>query len=533
MDLNVLVADSVSPAALEVFRSTPGWRVIESSPREFAALLPYADALLVRSGAKVTAEVLENAPKLRVIGRAGVGVDNVDIAAATARGVLVMNTPGGNAVSVAEHTLALILASARSIPQASQSTKSGKWEKKKFLGTELGGKTLGIIGLGNIGLQVARRARPFAMKVVAHDPFVSRELAKDRGVEIIELDELYRTSDYISLHLSLTAETRHILNQDAFGKMKAGVRIINCARGELIDGAALEQALKNGSVAGAALDVFETEPPSPGSALLADERLIATPHIGGSTAEAQEAVGICIAEQVKEFLESGVITNAVNMPSINAEQYGRLRPYLDLAERLGSFVAQIATGPPRRLKVEYAGSLGESNSSLIRNAAVCGVLGRFLSQPPNLINAAEIAAARGVGVSESHHGRKQSVDTLTLVLDTEDGRRSVEGTVFADGSPRLISVDGIYVEARLQGDMVFTKNIDVPGVIGKFGTLLGENNINIADFSLGRRETHEGPGEPAEAVAVVRIDGPIPKNVLDQLAALDAVRFARAIELAG
>ena len=256
MDLNVLVADSVSPAALEVFRSTPGWRVIESSPREFAALLPDADALLVRSGAKVTAEVLENAPKLRVIGRAGVGVDNVDIAAATARGVLVMNTPGGNAVSVAEHTLALILASARSIPQASQSTKSGKWEKKKFLGTELGGKTLGIIGLGNIGLQVARRARPFAMRVVAHDPFVSRELAKDRGVEIIELDELYRTSDFVSLHLSLTAETRHILNQDAFGKMKAGVRIINCARGELIDGAALEQALKNGSVAGAAAGCF-------------------------------------------------------------------------------------------------------------------------------------------------------------------------------------------------------------------------------------------------------------------------------------
>jgi len=529
--VNILIADPVSPAALAVFQKEAGWNVVISSPKEFTQHLASADALVVRSGAKITSEVLAQASNLRVIGRAGVGVDNVDIEAATERGVVVMNTPGGNANSVAEHTVALMLALSRSIPQASASTKSGKWEKKKFLGHEVGGKTLGIIGLGNIGMQVALRARPFGMKIIAYDPFVSRERAKDQGVEMVELDELYAASDFISLHLSLTPETHHLLSRETFAKMKDGVQIINCARGELIDPAALAEALASGKASGAGLDVFSPEPPTADSPLLKHENVIATPHIGGSTEEAQEIVGIRIAEQVRDYLKEGVVTNAVNMPSITAEQYGSLRPYLTLAERLGSFVAQIVTGPPKRVQVVYSGNFGETNTSLLRNAALAGILNRFLSQKANLINAAQVAASRGLGVSENHQTRSRSSDTFSLILETEDGQRQVEGTVFAEESPRLISVDGIFVETPLCGHMVFMKNNDVPGVIGRVGTILGDNHINIADFSLGRRENTQTPGAPAEAVAVVRIDEPLPKAVLEQLEQLPAVSFARPIEL--
>ena len=529
--MNILIADAVSPSALEVLRAESGWEVIASSPKDFHAHLPEAHALLVRSGAQITAEVLDQAPQLRVIGRAGVGIDNVDVDAATARGVLVMNTPGGNAISVAEHTLALMLAAARSIPAASESTKAGKWEKKKFLGTELNAKTLGIIGLGNIGLLVARRARPFGMKLLAYDPFVNPEIARDRGVEMVTLDELYAASDYISLHLSLNENTRNLLNKEAFAKMKDGVRIINCARGELIHAGAIQEALTSGKVAAAALDVFPEEPPKPDSPLLADPRVIATPHIGGSTEEAQVTVGIRIAEQVRDYLKSGVVLNAVNMPSINAEQYERIRPDLDLAERLGSFAAQFAIGRPNRIQFIYSGNLGKTSSGLVRNAALAGILKRYLSQPPNLINANRIAEERGLSISENRHGRSHGSDSLTIVMETDKGRRTVEGAVFAGGSPRLISVDGIYIETRLIGHMVLTKNIDVPGVIGRMGTLLGENKINIADFSLGREENHQTAAEPAMAVAVVRIDEPLPKPVLDKLLQLEAVQYAQTIEL--
>ena len=529
--MNILIADAVSPSALEVLRAEPGWNVTASTPKEFHAHLHEAHALLIRSGARVTAEILRRAPKLRVIGRAGVGIDNVDVDAATAAGVLVMNTPGGNAISVAEHTLALMLAAARSIPAASASTKSGKWEKKKFLGTELSGKTLGIIGLGNIGLLVARRARPFGMRLLAHDPFISADLARDRGVEMVSLDKLYAQSDYISLHLSLNEKTRNLFNRETFAKLKDGVRIINCARGELIDATALQGALTSGKVASAALDVFPVEPPPPDSALLSEANVIATPHIGGSTEEAQETVGIRIAEQVRDYLRSGVVLNAVNMPSINAEQYERIRPDLDLAERLGSFAAQIAEGRPGHIEFIYSGNLGKTSSGLVRNAALAGILKHHLSQSPNLINANRIAEKRGLSISESRHGRSYGSDSLTIVVQTDEGRHTAEGTVFADGSPRLISVDGIYVETRLIGHMVFTKNIDVPGVIGRMGTLLGENKINIADFSLGREENHQSADQRAIAVAVVRIDDPLPPNVLEKLLRLEAVRYAQTIEL--
>jgi D-3-phosphoglycerate dehydrogenase len=508
--LHILIAAAVAPSALEVLRAEPGWTVTASSPKEFHEHLPEANALLIRSGAQVTAEVLDKAPKLRVIGRAGVGIDNVDVDAATARGVLVMNTPGGNAISVAEHTLALMLASARSIPAASESTKSGKWEKKKFLGTELNGKTLGIVGLGNIGMLVARRARPFGMQLLAHDPFVNPELARDRGVELVSLDELFEKSDYISLHLSLTEKTRNLFNRETFAKLKDGVRIVNCARGELIDAEALQEALASGKVAGACLDVFPVEPPTD-SPLLAEPGVIATPHIGGSTEEAQETVGIRIAEQVRDYLRSDVVLNAVNMPSINAEQYERIRPDLDLAERLGSFAAQIATGRPNRVQLIYSGNLGKTSSGLVRNAALSGILKQYLSQPPNLINANRIAEERGLSISESRHGRSYGSDSLTIVIETEDGEHTAEG--------------------RLIGHMVLTRNIDIPGVIGCVGTLLGENKINIADFSLGREENHQPAGEPAIAVAVVRVDEPVPQPVLDKLLELEAVQHAQTIEL--
>ncbi len=529
--MNILVAEPLSGAALKLLRSEHGWQVIESDPKGFLAHLGSADALIVRGAVKVTGALLGQAPKLRVVGRAGVGTDNIDLPAATERGVLVMNTPGGNAASVAEHTLALMLAMARSIPQASASTRAGRWEKKKFLGTELRGKTLGVIGLGSIGVEVVKRARPFGMKIVAHDPFVSPQIAEDEGVELVSLAELYRRSDYISLHASLTAQTAGLLNGEAFAQMKEGVRIVNCSRGELIVEEALEAAIAAGRVGGAALDVFNSEPPPPNMPLLAREQVVATPHIAGSTEEAQEIVGVRIAEQVREFLKNGVVINGVNVPAVSAEEYRRLRPYVQLATRLGRFVAQIAEGNPRAARVAYSGKLADSNTNLLRNAALAGMLNRFLSEGVNLVNAAQIAARRGWRIDEVRGARLQSADSIAVSLATDAGESSVEGTVLMDVSPRLLSVDGIYVEAPLEGHLVFMKNQDVPGVIGRVGTILGENRINIANFSLGRRENRAAPGEPAEAVAVVHIDEPIPERVLELLRAAPAVKFACAVEL--
>ena len=530
--MKILISEPISLSALALLEAE-GWEAVVSTPTEFLNCLADAEALIIRSATKVTRDVFAQAPRLRAVGRAGIGVENVDTGAATERGVVVMNTPGGNAISVAEHTLALMLSLARMVAQASESTRAGKWEKKKFLGTELHGKTLGIVGLGNIGMQVAVRALPLGMEVVAHDPFVSREAARDRGVELVSRDELFERSDYVTLHLAVTSETRGFLGDEAFARMKDGVRVVNCARGELIDLDALARALDRGKVAGAALDVFPQEPPPPSSPLLSHPNVIATPHIGGATEEAQETVGIRIAKQVRDYLKSGVVTNAVNMPSISAEQYGKLKPFLDLAFRLGSFVAQIATGQPRRATLLYSGNFEEKDAALIRNAALAGILNRFLSQKANLINAARIAAARGLGVSEIRRRRTLYFDSLTVILKTERGEQKAEGTVFADQSPRLISVDGIYVEAPLDGHMAFLKNDDVPGVIGRLGAILGDNRVNIADFSLGRRRVEAAASEtgPGEAVAVIRVDGALPKKVLDQMIEVEAVNFVRPVEL--
>src|SRR5215469_11961043 len=466
--MKILVAEPLAAAGIDLLKAQSGWDVIASDPKSYAQHLADCDALLVRSAVKVTQEVLASAPRLKVIGRAGVGVDNVDLKAATATGVLVMNTPGGNAVSVAEHTLGLMLAMARSIPQASASTKSGKWEKKKFLGTELRGKTLGVMGLGSIGREVVRRARAFEMNIVAADPYVNSVTASELGVKLIGRDQLFAQSDYITLHVALTTETQGMLNDAAFANMKKGVRIVNCARGELIDGEALCRAMQSGQVSGAALDVFQTEPPATGEPLLAFETLIATPHIGGSTEEAQEIVGVRIVEQLVEYLQNGVALNAVNVPAMTAEQYRAVGPYIELAERLGVFAANIAKGNPSAVRMVYQGKIAEQNTILVRNSGIAGVLSRSLARKANVVNALQFAADRGLGYAEVHEKRAAHIDSVRLELTTDSGLTRVEGGLVM-GVPRLLSVDGIHCEAPLAGHMLYSRNEDVPGVIGYVG----------------------------------------------------------------
>lgn len=527
--MNILIAEPLSPAGLELLQAQQGYNIIVSNPKEYERHLADADALVVRSAVQVTAEILAKAPKLRVIGRAGIGVDNVDLDAATAAGVLVMNTPGGNAASVAEHSLALMLSMARHITQADASTRAGKWEKKKFLGNELRGKTLGILGLGSIGREVVKRARAFEMRILAYDPYVTSHIAKDLGVTLVPLDELYRESDYITLHVSLTPETEHILSREAFEKMKPGVRILNCARGELVDEVALREAIESGKVEGAALDVFATEPPPAGYPLFGLDSVIATPHIGGATEEAQEIVGVRIAEQIVEYLKNGVAINAVNMPALSPEQYRALGPYIAVAERLGIFAAHIVSGNPKAVRLTYHGRIADSNTHLLRNAGVAGVLKRSLAQRANLVNAMQIASQRGWNVGEHHDRRSVHTDSVRLELETDSGVTVVEGAVLLD-KPRLLQVDGIYCEAPLSGHVVFMKNHDVPGVIGHVGTVLGRNQINIANFSLGRRDESARPGDPLEAVAVVSTDAAVPERVLAQLLQNPAVTLAKSVE---
>ncbi len=526
--IKILVADKIAPAAVEMLRAQEDCEVILSDPKGFHEHLAEADGLLVRSAAKVPGEVIEKAPRLKAIGRAGIGVDNIDLEAATAAGILVMNTPGGNSVSVAEHTLALMLAMARAIPQASASTKAGKWEKKKFLGTELRGKTLGVIGLGSIGREVVRRARAFEMKVIATDPYVSPQWAADLNVELVDLDRLLAESDYISVHVALTPETRNMIGPAQFARMKDGVRIVNCARGGIIDEDALLEALNSGKVAGAGLDVFAKEPPE-GSPLLAHEKVIATPHIGGSTGEAQEIVGIQIAEQMLRYLREGVAINAVNMPAISPAEYKKVGPYIGLAEKLGAFAAQVAAGNPQTVRLVYCGEIG-NNTNLIRNGGLAGVLNSYLSQKVNVVNAMQIAQQRGLAVAERHEKRTGHTDSIRLELETDKGVTTVEGAVIL-GKPRLLQVDGIYVETTLSGNLTFLKNKDVPGVIGRIGTILGEAAINIANFSLGREEQPSVPGETLRAVAVVETDSPVPEATLETLRSLPAVLLARNVTL--
>ncbi|HEY7306613.1 MAG TPA: phosphoglycerate dehydrogenase [Bryobacteraceae bacterium] len=530
--MKILVAEPLAPAAVALLRARPDWNIAIADPKTYQTHLADCDALIVRSAVKVGKDVLAQAPKLRVIGRAGVGTDNVDLPAATDAGVLVMNTPGGNAVSVAEHTLALMLSMARSVPQASTSTKSGKWEKKKFLGSELRGKTLGIVGLGSIGREVVKRAKPFEMRILGHDPYVSPQTAQDIGVELVSLADLYKQSDYLTLHVALTPETDHMLNAEAFAQMKPGVRIVNCARGELIDGGALQAALQSGKVAGAALDVFEKEPP-PESVLLQLEPVVATPHIAGSTEEAQEIVGTRIVEQLIEYLTSGIALNAVNMPTMTAEQYRTLGPYVNLAERLGMFLSHIAEGNPHTIRFAYFGRLADHNTQILRNAGLAGVLSRSLEHRANVVNAMQIATQRGFRVAEQREPAQAPMDSIRIELESDAGSISAVGAVVLD-KPRLMQVESIPCEATLDGNLMYSKNQDVPGVIGFLGTVLGRNGINIANFALGRQDaadpSHKA-GTPLTAISIVETDQPVPDSVISQLFENRAVKFVRRVNL--
>ena len=531
--MKIVIAEKISAAALEQLRE-PDWTVLtaEQLDGKLSHHLESADALIVRSAVQADAELLSHAKKLRVIGRAGVGVDNIDLDAATRQGIAVMNTPGANAVAVAEQTLGMMLAMARHLCRADALMHAGRWEKKSLQGTELRGKTLGIAGLGRIGMEVARRARAFGMTLVAHDPFVSAGVAKEQGIRLTSLDELYAAADYITLHVGLTPQTTGMINQASLKKMKKGVRLVNCARGELIQEADLIEALKQGQVAAAALDVF-TEEPLKQSPLMTMENVILTPHIGGATHEAQEAVGVQIAQQVREYLKHGVIQNAVNVPSVSAEEYAEMHPYIVLAERMGAFLAQISEGSIEEISLRYSGHIAEWKTDLIRNAAIKGILNQVLEEKANLVNAASLADSRGLRVHEAHKAKVSTGgagSVLSIYLKSSKEEHMVKGAVLRGTLPRLLHIDDIDVEAPLERDLIYLRNRDVPGVIGKVGTILGEGEINIADFSLGRRSV-EANTEEREAIAVVHVDAQVPDEVLKRLEKIPAVRQAKAVRL--
>jgi D-3-phosphoglycerate dehydrogenase len=525
--MKILVADSVPDRVIEILKADPSWQIVNlpKTKGNVAEEIRDADALLVRSATKVTAELLANAKRLAVIGRAGVGVDNIDLEAATRKGVLVMNTPGGNAISVAEHTMTLLLALAHPIAQADASMKAGQWEKKKFTGSELRGKTLGLIGLGTIGTEVARLAQALKMDVVAFDPYVPAILATEQNIRLLTLEEVLRTSDFISLHCSLTPETERLIGAGTLALTKKGVRIVNCARGELVDGAALLAALESGQVGGAGLDVFETEPPAD-TRLVQHPSVIATPHIAGSTEEAQKVVGTRIAEQLRDYLKTGAVKNAVNMPSISPEEFKKLGPYLQLGEKLGAFVAQLTEKPFTEVSISYDGGLADLNTHLVRNSVLKGVLGHMLAGQINLINAGNFAKARGIEVVEVRSARRAKyTNSLGVALRIDGETASVLGMIGPNDALRVLGVNNIDIDAPLTGFLLLFRNQDVPGVIGRVGTLLGKHEINIANFALGRVQNSD------EAIGIVNVDHTVPPDVLAELRAITAIRQARVIEI--
>ncbi len=523
----VLISDKLSPAAVDIFRR----RGIEvdlkpgRSPTELRAIIAPYDGLAIRSATKVTRELLDAAPNLKVVGRAGIGVDNVDIRSATARGVVVMNTPHGNTITTAEHAIAMMFALARQIPEASTSTKSGKWEKNRFMGVELTAKTLGLIGCGNIGSIVADRAVGLKMKVLAYDPYLSEKRALDLGVEKSDLDTLLARADIITVHTPLTDATRNILSREALAKTKQGVRIINCARGGLLDEAALADAIRTGHVAGAALDVFETEPPTE-SPLFGLENVVCTPHLGAATAEAQENVALQVAEQMSDFLLTGAVSNAINMASVSAEDAPRLKPYLELCRLLGAFAGQLTQakeGVIRRVGIEFEGQVASLNTRPLSAAMLAGLMSPLM-EGVNMVNAGVAARDHGIDVAETVHDRPSEYQTLVRVtVDTDNLSRSVAGTLFAGSRPRIVEIKGIKVEADFAAHMLYVTNQDKPGFIGRFGATLAGAGINIATFHLGRAS------QGGDAICLVSVDESVPEDVLAMVRTLPLVVQATAL----
>ena len=520
----VLISDKMDPQAAKIFRER-GVEVDEitgKTPEELIAIIGDYDGLAIRSSTKVTKAILAAAKNLKVVGRAGIGVDNVDIPAASAAGVVVMNTPFGNSITTAEHAIALMFALARDLPEADKSTQAGKWEKNRFMGVEMTSKTLGLIGAGNIGSIVADRALGLKMKVVAYDPFLTPERAKDMGVEKVDLDQLLARADFITLHTPLTDQTRNILSAENLAKTKKGVRIVNCARGGLIDEVALKAALESGHVAGAALDVFVKEPATE-SPLFGTPGFISTPHLGASTTEAQVNVAIQVAEQMADFLVSGGVTNALNMPSLSAEEAPKLKPYMALAEKLGSLIGQLEGDAIKGVSIEVEGAAAELNQKPITGAVLAGLM-RVYSDTVNMVNAPTLAKERGLDVREVRHDREGDYHTLVRVsVKTDAGERSVAGTLFGNASPRLTEMFGIKVEADLHGAMLYIVNEDAPGFIGRLGTTLGEAGVNIGTFHLGRRDTG------GEAVLLLSVDGSVEEPLVWTICRLPGVKQVKAL----
>ena len=520
----VLISDKLSPAAVAIFKE----RGVEVDVKpgldkdELARIIGEYDGLAIRSATKVTAKLLEQAKKLKVVGRAGIGVDNVDIPAATGRGIIVMNTPFGNSITTAEHAIALMFALARQIPAADASTQAGKWEKNRFMGVELTGKTLGVIGCGNIGSIAAARGIGLKMRVVAYDPFLSAERAGEIGVEKVELNDLLARADFITLHTPLTAQTKNILSAENLARTKKGVRIVNCARGGLVDEAALRVALDGGHVAGAAFDVF-VEEPAAANPLFGHSNFIATPHLGASTSEAQENVALQVAEQMSDYLIRGAITNAVNFPSITAEEAPKLKPFIALAEGLGSFAGQLTQAPIDKVTITYEGAVADLKIKALTSAAIAGLLRPSLVDV-NVVSAPSLAAHRGIVIEEMTRAAEGDYESfITLSVATADQTRSIGGTVFHDGKPRILAIKGIKVDAEFTPSMIYVTNDDKPGFIGRFASVLGDAGVNIATFALVRDE----PG--GSAIALVSIDGEAPPQVLDKVGKLKGVRQATAL----
>ena len=520
----VLISDKMDPRAAQIFRER-GVEVDEitgKTPEEVIAIIGDYDGLAIRSSTRVTKAILDAATNLKVIGRAGIGVDNVDIPAASAKGVVVMNTPFGNSITTAEHAIALMFALARQLPEADASTQAGKWEKNRFMGVELTSKTLGLIGAGNIGSIVADRARGLRMKVVAYDPFLTPERAIEMGVEKVSLDDLLARADFITLHTPLTDQTRNILSAANLAKTKKGVRIINCARGGLIDEAALKAGLDSGQIGGAALDVFVSEPAKE-SPLFGTPNFVSTPHLGASTTEAQVNVAIQVAEQMADFLVSGGVTNALNMPSLSAEEAPKLKPYMALAEKLGSLIGQLAHGSLSGISVEVEGAAAALNQKPITGAVLAGLM-RVHSDTVNMVNAPFLAKERGLDVREVRREREGDYHTLVRVtVKTDAGDRSVAGTLFGDQAPRLVELFGIKVEADLAGPMLYVVNVDAPGFIGRLGTTLGEAGVNIGTFHLGRRSAG------GEAILLLSVDEAVTGELLTRVRALPGVKTAMGL----
>ncbi len=527
--MKILISDNLSAKAVEIFKSRPGLECEVSTglkPEELKEKIKGFHGLVVRSATKVTPEILEAAENLKVIGRAGTGVDNIDVAGATKKGIVVMNTPGGNTITTAEHAVSMMLALARNIPQATASMKSGKWEKKKFQGTEVTGKTLGILGVGNIGSVVASRAIGLKMNVLAYDPFISEEAADKIGITLVTIDELFARSDFISIHVPLTNETKDLLNKDAFKKMKKGVRIINCARGGIVNEADLAAAVKDKIVAGAAFDVYAKEPPEADNPLLALDEVVLTPHLGASTTEAQENVAVAVAEQISDYLLTGTIRNAVNVPSVPAELLASLGPYVSLGEKIGSFQGQILSGGIEEITVEYSGDVVDYDVTSITIACIKGLLDQVLDMYVNFVNAPLVAKERGIKVVETKSSR--SIDfssSITIKVKTKEEENLVEGALFGKREPRIVRINQFFLDAIPEGFLLLLNNDDKPGVIGNVGTLLAENKINIARLHLGRQAVG------GSAVSVWNIDTPLSKGLMDKILQLPSIISARLINL--